>query len=431
MGQSERALAVVEAVGALHFEGNLLPHQWFQHVRYPDGKPNTVAMIVLSEIVYWYRPRIEKDEQTGQVIGVYTRFKGDKLQRSHGSFVTQFGFTKAQVRLALTYLEDELGVITTELRDLHTSMGQRLTNVMFIEIVPERLRSITVVPMGAASAQRHLPAAVQATTPAHPPLHTSDLSSTPSDLSSTPSDLSSIPPDLSSIPPDLSSTATDLQRRPSDLQRGTYTETTTQTTTRRTVRDRATPAPNVVVALTALGLSERQARSAQRQHQWTDAEVAAWADYLATIDSSRANPIAVLMTLLRTQRLPPPRRGEPAPHAAVVPLPPSPHHTLWQAVQARLQELLDPTLYNTWLRDTRLLAGHADRSRGRDRQHFRSREVRRGRNAHADCHRPGRNLGLCGDGDAGDWLMGRADPAAACGRYPAQRRRSSIRDPAH
>ncbi|MBA3948268.1 MAG: hypothetical protein H0X37_27430, partial [Herpetosiphonaceae bacterium] len=143
---AERAQRIVCAVGELHLDGNILPHEWFRHLRYPNGKPHTVAMIILSEIVYWYRPRIEKDEQTGRVLGYYKRFKGDTLQRSQPSFAEQFGFTLPQVRLAMDFLEEHAGVIRTELRDVITRGGQRLSNVLFIEVVPERLRAITIPP---------------------------------------------------------------------------------------------------------------------------------------------------------------------------------------------------------------------------------------------------------------------------------------------
>src|SRR5690348_4943871 len=99
--QPDRALSIVHAVGAIHLEGNIIPHEWFRHLRHKDGKPDMVAIVVLSEIVYWYRPRVEKDERTGKILGYYKRFRGDMLQRSHGSLAGQFGFTKRQVRSAL------------------------------------------------------------------------------------------------------------------------------------------------------------------------------------------------------------------------------------------------------------------------------------------------------------------------------------------
>jgi hypothetical protein len=133
---------VVMQVGQLHFEGNIIPASWFEHLRYQSGKPNTNAIVILSEIVYWYRPVEVRDERTGKVAGYRKKFKSDKLQRSYQSFATQFGFTRKQVRDAIQFLVDE-GVINKELRNFTTEDGTPLSNVLFLEVVPARLKEIT------------------------------------------------------------------------------------------------------------------------------------------------------------------------------------------------------------------------------------------------------------------------------------------------
>ncbi len=138
---SDHALEVIKQVGSIHFEGNIIPHEWYKHLRYNDGKPNAIAAIILSEIVYWYRPGVEKDERTGRVLRYYKRFKDDKLQRSYGSFAEQFGFTKRQVRSAIDFLKDK-GLITTELRIVPVKGGMPMSNVLYIEVVPEAIRRI-------------------------------------------------------------------------------------------------------------------------------------------------------------------------------------------------------------------------------------------------------------------------------------------------
>jgi hypothetical protein len=137
----------VMAMKDINFSGNIIPFNWYNHLRYDSGKTNLNAIIILSEIVYWYRPSEVRDEETGQLLGYKKKFKADKLQRSHQSFSDQFGLTKKQVRDALGFLEDN-GLITKELRTIATQ-GVTLSNVLFIGIVPAKIKAITlqVTPM--------------------------------------------------------------------------------------------------------------------------------------------------------------------------------------------------------------------------------------------------------------------------------------------
>jgi len=141
---------VVEAIGKMDFTGNIIPHPWFEHLRKKGkkaDKPYTVAIILLSDIVYWYRPIEVRDEKTGRLLGWRKRFKSDKLQKDYGSLALQFGFTKKQVKDAIQFLKQQ-GVITTELRTVKTKSGQLLGNVMFIEPVVSRLAEITYSRLG-------------------------------------------------------------------------------------------------------------------------------------------------------------------------------------------------------------------------------------------------------------------------------------------
>lgn len=103
-----------------------------------------VAIVLLSEIVYWYRKSVVRDPQTGEVIHAKKKFKADKLQRSYQSFADQFGFTKRQVRDAIQFLVDEQ-YITREFRHIKTEGGIIIPNVMFIEPVVENIRKITCI----------------------------------------------------------------------------------------------------------------------------------------------------------------------------------------------------------------------------------------------------------------------------------------------
>lgn len=131
----------VDAIGQIHFEGNIIPHAWYQTLRLESGKPDLVAMILLSDFVYWHRPTIVRDEQSGQVTKVKKKFKADLLQKSYKSLTEQFGFSDKQIREALKRLEDKQ-VLKRVLRTIDTSIG-RLPNMLFIELNISGLVKIT------------------------------------------------------------------------------------------------------------------------------------------------------------------------------------------------------------------------------------------------------------------------------------------------
>lgn len=131
----------VNQIGRLNLSGNVIPTNWWHHIKIPSGKPDSTAIVLLSEIIYWYRPSEMRDESTGELKGWRKRFKGDKLQRSYQSFADQFGFTKREVTDALKRLKSQ-GIITLELRTINTSTGA-CSNVLFIEPVPARIDEIT------------------------------------------------------------------------------------------------------------------------------------------------------------------------------------------------------------------------------------------------------------------------------------------------
>ncbi len=132
----------VQQIGQIDFQGNIVPMNWFKHIKTDAGLPDSIGVMLLSDIIYWYRPVEVRDEATGKVVGYRTKFKEDKLQRSYDQFAEQFGFSKNQVRRAIKRLE-EAGLITIELRDIVTKTGLRLNNVMYVEPVAEKIKEIT------------------------------------------------------------------------------------------------------------------------------------------------------------------------------------------------------------------------------------------------------------------------------------------------
>jgi len=88
----------VSKLAELNITGNVTPLEWFNHIKRPNGKPNLNAIVLLADIVYWYRPVEVRDETTGKLTGYRQKFKADLLQHSYSEFAKQYGLTKDQVR---------------------------------------------------------------------------------------------------------------------------------------------------------------------------------------------------------------------------------------------------------------------------------------------------------------------------------------------
>lgn len=138
-----------EEILKLNITGNVIPMAWYQSIRRKDrhpcgsdeGKPYLAAIILLSDIVYWYRPREVRDAVSGMVVGYQKKFKGDLLQKSYQSYADQFGFSKREVQAAITFLE-ELGVITKVFRTIFSG-GATMSNVLFLDLNVGRLEELT------------------------------------------------------------------------------------------------------------------------------------------------------------------------------------------------------------------------------------------------------------------------------------------------
>ncbi len=147
---SGQATEIVLALGELNFTGNIIPETWYQWLckEVPvkrDGtmgwRPYLEAIVILSDICYWYRPRYVRDELSGNLVAIEKRFAADKLQRSYQDLADRFGMGKDQARNAITWLVEQ-GYITTELRTIQ-ARGTTLANVLFIEPCIEAITRIS------------------------------------------------------------------------------------------------------------------------------------------------------------------------------------------------------------------------------------------------------------------------------------------------
>lgn len=134
----------VEEVDKLNLQGNIIPNSWWECelLKTESGKPNFLAIIILSDILYWYRSSQKRDEETGRLESINKKFAEDKLQKTYASWAEYFGVSKRQVKEACDFLVDR-GIIIREFRDIQTKSGLMLNNVTYFEPVIEVIKEVT------------------------------------------------------------------------------------------------------------------------------------------------------------------------------------------------------------------------------------------------------------------------------------------------
>ncbi len=132
---------IVDQIATLNISGNVIPETWYHTITNENGKVNCLAIHILADIVYWYRPTEHRDEITLSV--TYTKkFHDDEyLQRSYDQLMQKFNISRKQAYDAILTLE-KLGVIKRHFKTLYTS-NIPMANVMFIELIPEVLKELT------------------------------------------------------------------------------------------------------------------------------------------------------------------------------------------------------------------------------------------------------------------------------------------------
>lgn len=139
---------IVDAMSNVNISGNVISPMWYRTVVKEDGKPHFLAIAILSDVVYWYRPRIVRDESTGNVIRATKRFADDLLQRGSKALAEQFGVSKRQITEALRMLE-QIGVITRHYRIIERTYGDetvKIANVQYIELHVSKLIELSKLP---------------------------------------------------------------------------------------------------------------------------------------------------------------------------------------------------------------------------------------------------------------------------------------------
>ena len=124
--------------------GNIIPQVWYKvfvKTELKNPKPHLLAINILADIVYWYRPAEVRDENTGAVIGYRKKFSGDLLQRSYAQIAEQFGCSVGQAKDAIVFLE-QMGIVMRVFRTIEAK-GMNYSNVLFLDLDANRLRELT------------------------------------------------------------------------------------------------------------------------------------------------------------------------------------------------------------------------------------------------------------------------------------------------
>ena len=132
---------IVNKVGKMRFSGNVIPEVWYKTIVSSNGRVNLLAINILADIVYWYRPMEIRDEMTGDVTWKKKFADDDYLQRNYSKICEKYNVSTKQAREALIVLE-KLGVVKRHFRTIETEMG-KCPNVMYIELIPETLYKLT------------------------------------------------------------------------------------------------------------------------------------------------------------------------------------------------------------------------------------------------------------------------------------------------
>lgn len=129
---------IVDKVGQLNISGNMIPEAWYHTITTPKGTADILSILILAEIVYWYRPT---EEHNDNKITYRKKFKADCLQKSYDQLMQKLNITHDQARNHVIALEN-LGVIKREFRTISSIAGP-LPNVMYIWLDPDVLERLT------------------------------------------------------------------------------------------------------------------------------------------------------------------------------------------------------------------------------------------------------------------------------------------------
>lgn len=115
--------AISDALMGFNPSGHVTPYAWYKTIVKDTGKPYLYAIIILSDLADRYRKKLDSD----------------LVQCSYAQFAERFNISKRDAQRAIVFLE-ELGVVKRHFRTVAVEgAGASLSNVLFLELVPDRL----------------------------------------------------------------------------------------------------------------------------------------------------------------------------------------------------------------------------------------------------------------------------------------------------
>ncbi|MDL2343015.1 hypothetical protein QOL99_02500 [Deinococcus sp. MIMF12] len=138
---------VVEAIGRLSITGNTIPHVWYQRSEFRSdaNRPDRNMITIVSDIVYWYRPReVRNEEEGGIFVGYERKFARDKLQYNYERRGAVFGMSDREVSDACNRAQKK-GLLKIEYRTERIK-GKLLHNIVYIELIPEAIAATLAGP---------------------------------------------------------------------------------------------------------------------------------------------------------------------------------------------------------------------------------------------------------------------------------------------
>lgn len=117
-------------LAAASFKGNIVPHSWYQKIINSRGYQDTNSIMLLAEIVYWYRV---SDNMTNDKSGLI-QFSYDHLEK-------KLNLSRSQIRDAFTRLEN-LNLVK-RIFSSKIIRGQIFSNVMYVDVNLHKVLEIT------------------------------------------------------------------------------------------------------------------------------------------------------------------------------------------------------------------------------------------------------------------------------------------------
>ena len=119
-------------VGRRDLSGNSIPNHWWGMITLPSGHCDLLAIAILSEIIYWYRPTEIRCPESGETLGFTRKFDGPLYQRSYSSLAAKFKCSVRGVKAACYRLK-ALGLLDIVVKHgVRTNGGSVLNNVTYL-----------------------------------------------------------------------------------------------------------------------------------------------------------------------------------------------------------------------------------------------------------------------------------------------------------